>query len=225
MAEKPITMKTIFRDLNALDMSDKVKKKNDKLEYLDWATCLTALKSKYENVDVKVREFPIVTIGTGGEPITRTVPYNTDGRTAYVEVELSIEGIPVVEMLPILDYKNQCIPIDKLTFFDVSKSIKRCFVKAAANHGLALNLWTREGETDLAKEKKILDKLDRQDAITKFKEKIKEGFDRDKLASWLQTNFGGCKNPMNLSDDLLDRLNEELDKLDINDFKAEKKGK
>ena len=128
-------------------------------------------------------------------------------------------------MLPILDYKNQCIPIDKLTFFDVSKSIKRCFVKAAANHGLALNLWTREGETDLAKEKKILDKLDRQDAITKFKEKIKEGFDRDKLASWLQTNFGGCKNPMNLSDDLLDRLNEELDKLDINDFKAEKKGK
>ena len=225
MAEKPITMKTIFRDLNALDMSDKVKKKNDKLEYLDWATCLTALKSKYENVDVKVREFPIVTIGTGGESITRTVPYNTDGRTAYVEVELSIEGIPVVEMLPILDYKNQCIPIDKLTFFDVSKSIKRCFVKAAANHGLALNLWTREGETDLAKEKKILDKLDRQDAITKFKEKIKEGFDRDKLAVWLQTNFGGCKNPMNLSDDLLDRLNEELDKLDINDFKAEKKGK
>ena len=64
MAEKAITMKTIFRDLNALDMSDKVKKKNDKLEYLDWASCLTALKSKYENVDVKVREFPIVTIGT-----------------------------------------------------------------------------------------------------------------------------------------------------------------
>ena len=225
MSEKAITMKTIFRDLNAIDVSDKVKKKNDKLDYLDWATCLTYLKSKYDTVEVKVREFSITTIGTGGEVITRTVPYNTDGRTAYVEVELTIDGVSVTEMLPVLDYRNQCIPVDKLTFFDVSKSIKRCFVKAAANHGIGLSMWTRETETDLAKEKKILDRLDRQDAIGKFKAKIKEGYDRDKLAAWLQTNFGGCKNPMNLSDELLERLNEELDKLDIKDFQTEKKSK
>ena len=225
MPEKAITMKTIFRDLNAIDVSDKVKKKNDKLDYLDWATCLTYLKSKYDTVEVKVREFSITTIGAGGEVITRTVPYNTDGRTAYVEVELTIDGVPVTEMLPVLDYRNQCIPVDKLTFFDVSKSIKRCFVKAAANHGIGLSMWTREIETDLAKEKKILDRLDRQDAIGKFKAKIKEGYDRDKLAAWLQANFGGCKNPMNLSDELLERLNEELDKLDIKDFQSEKKGK
>ena len=225
MPEKAITMKTIFRDLNAIDVSDKVKKKNDKLDYLDWATCLTYLKSKYDTVEVKVREFSITTIGTGGEVITRTVPYNTDGRTAYVEVELTIDGVPVTEMLPVLDYRNQCIPVDKLTFFDVSKSIKRCFVKAAANHGIGLSMWTREIETDLAKEKKILDRLDRQDAIGKFKAKIKEGYDRDKLAAWLQANFGGCKNPMNLSDELLERLNEELDKLDIKDFQSEKKSK
>lgn len=214
----------IFKVLNSIDISDKTKKKNN-LDYLDWATCLTFLKSKFENVDIVVREFPVETLTTDGNRIIREVPYNTDGRTAYVEVTLTIDGMPVTEMLPILDYKNQCIPVDKLTFFDVSKSIKRCFVKAAAMHGLGLNLWTKDLVSDLAEDKKILDKLDRQDAISKFKAKIKEGFDRDRLAVWLQTNFGGCKNPMNLSDDLLDRLNEELDKLDINDFKAEKKGK
>lgn len=211
----------IFKVLNAIDISDKTKKKQN-LDYLDWATCLTYLKSKFDNVEIQVREFPVETATTDGGRIVRNIPYNTDGRTAYVEVTLTIEGISVTEMLPILDYKNQCIPIEKLSFFDVSKSIKRCFVKAAAMHGLGLNLWTKDLESDLAKDKKILDKLDRQDAIGKFKTKISEGFDRAKLAEWLVANFN-VKNPMNLSDDLLDRLNEELDKLNIKDFKSEKK--
>lgn len=217
--------KSKFKMLNAIDVNDKVKKKNDKLDYLDWATCWTYLKSHYDDVKFKTREFQIPTKGADGEVIMRTVPYNTDGRTAYVEVELSIEGEAISEMLPILDYKNAAIPVDKLTFFDVSKSIKRCLVKAAAMHGLGLNLWTKESESDLAKDKKILDKLDRQDAIAKFKAKIAEGFDRNKLAEWLQTNFGGCKNPMTLSDELLERLNDELDKLDIKDFQPDKKAK
>ena len=156
------------------------------------------------------------------------MPYFTDGRTCYVKTRLEIpsEGIDEYCTLPVMDFKNQCITADKITMSDVNKSLRRCATKnIAMATGLGLGLWHKEEISEAAVSQKILDKLDRQDAITKFKEKIKEGFDRDKLAVWLQTNFGGCKNPMNLSDELLERLNEELDKLDIKDFQSEKKAK
>ena len=231
--------KSVFEVMSAVDVSPYLFEKN-KQTYLPWSRAIELLKLRYPEAKLTECTFPTEKIISalqsetkeskeyGGSLTCVEMPYFTDGHTCYVKTRLEIpsEGVDEYCTLPVMDFKNQCIPADKITMSDVNKSLRRCATKnIAMATGLGLGLWHREEMSETAAAQKILDKLDRQDAISKFKAKIKEGFDRDKLAVWLQTNFGGCKNPMNLSDELLDRLNEELDKLDINDFKAEKKAK
>ena len=154
------------------------------------------------------------------------LPYGTDGTTCWVQtcVRIPSENVEEYCTLPIMDNSNNAVPAKSVTSTHVNKALRRCVAKNIAYLGYGLSMWLKDDYTDLAKDKKVLDGLDRQDAIAKFKAKIKEGFDRDKLAAWLVQNFG-VKNPMSLSDELLERLNAELDKLDIKDFQTEKKAK
>ena len=59
------------------------------------------------------------------------MPYFTDGKTAFVKVKLEIPSVEITceTTLPIMDFKNQSIPIEKITMNDVNKSLKRCMVK------------------------------------------------------------------------------------------------
>ena len=70
--------------------------------------------------------------------------YFTDGMTAWVEVGVTIEGFEMVESLPVMDYRNKSITLDKLTSFDVNTAIKRCMTKAIAMHGLGLYIYAGE---------------------------------------------------------------------------------
>jgi len=47
-------------------------------------------------------------------------------------------------MLPVMDYRNNSISVDKVTSMDVNKAIQRATAKAIAMHGLGLSLWTGE---------------------------------------------------------------------------------
>ena len=47
-------------------------------------------------------------------------------------------------MLPVMDFRNNAISVDKLTSTDVNKTIQRATTKAIAMHGLGLSLWTGE---------------------------------------------------------------------------------
>jgi len=44
----------------------------------------------------------------------------------------------------VMDYRNQSIPADKVTSFDVNKAIQRSLTKAAARHGLGLYIYAGE---------------------------------------------------------------------------------
>ena len=65
-------------------------------------------------------------------------------RTAYVKVGVTINEIEHIDYLPIMDFRNNSILIDKITSMDVNTAIQRSTAKAIAMHGLGLSLWVGE---------------------------------------------------------------------------------
>jgi hypothetical protein len=71
---------------------------------------------------------------------------------------ITVNGIEHIDYLPIMNHKNYPIDAEKLTSFDVNKTIQRSTAKAIAMHGLGLALWTGEDLTDDADKAVIADK-------------------------------------------------------------------
>ena len=122
---------SVFSTLNAINVNDHVEKKNG-LSYLSWAWAWAEVKKLYPDAQVNVIH------SKDG------LNYFTDGMTAWVEVGVTIEGFEMVESLPVMDYRNKSITLDKLTSFDVNTAIKRCMTKAIAMHGLGLYIYAGE---------------------------------------------------------------------------------
>ena len=156
------------------------------------------------------------------------MPYATDGHTAWVKtcVKIPSENIEEYCTLPILDFKNQPIPSDKVTTADANKSLRRCVAKNIAYLGYGITLWQKDNDyTDLAKDQKVIDKLESNEVIAKFKELVAKGFDKIKLANWCKENFGSS-NPASIkNEEIRAKMLEALDKLDIKDFQSDKKTK
>ncbi len=91
------------------------------------------LKQFYPNAQRVVYEDP----STG-------LNFFTDGRTAYVKVGIVVNDLEHIDYLPVMDYRNNAVPVDKVTSFEVNKTIQRSTAKAIALHGLGLSLWSGE---------------------------------------------------------------------------------
>jgi hypothetical protein len=124
--------KSVFETLNSVPFRDKIENKGG-LDYLSWAWAWSMLKANYPNANRIVYEDP----ATG-------LNFFTDGKTAYVKVGISIDGLEHIDYLPIMDFRNNPILIDKLTATDVNKTIQRSTAKAIAMHGLGIQLWSGE---------------------------------------------------------------------------------
>jgi hypothetical protein len=129
MAEKK---QTAFATLNAINVRDKVETKG-KVEYLSWAFAWQMLKELYPTAQRVVYENPMTGLN-----------FFTDGKTAYVKVGIAVDGIEHIDYLPVMDFRNASIPLEKITSMDVNKTIQRSTAKAIALHGLGLALWTGE---------------------------------------------------------------------------------
>lgn len=126
--------KSVFETLNAINVSGKTEKKNG-LTYLSWAYAWGEVKKLDPTATYKVFERD-----TQWGPVN----YYTDGRTCWVKVGVTINGLEHIEMLPVMDYRNKSIPLDKVSSVDVNKSIQRCITKAIARHGLGLYIYAKE---------------------------------------------------------------------------------
>lgn len=124
-------MATIFETLNAINVNDKTEKKNG-LTYLSWAFAWAEVKKIDPNANYTVYE------NADGWN------YHTDGKTAWVKTGVTISGIEHIEYLPVMDFRNNSIPLDKVTSFDVNKAIQRSLTKACARHGLGLYIYAGE---------------------------------------------------------------------------------
>ena len=127
-----------FKTLSSISVKEKTERKGT-LDYLSWANAWSMLKGNYPNAQRIVYEDP----STG-------LNFYTDGRTAYVKVGIVAEGLEHIDYLPVMDYKNNALAIEKVTSFDVNKTIQRSTAKAIALHGLGLSLWSGEDIVDRA---------------------------------------------------------------------------
>tara|TARA_R100001440_G_scaffold16880_5_gene28604 strand:- start:5436 stop:6044 length:609 start_codon:yes stop_codon:yes gene_type:complete len=124
--------KPTYAILSSIDVRPKVERKGQ-LDYLSWANAWHLLMQKYPDSTRKVYEDP----ATG-------LNFFTDGRTAYVKVGVTVKGVEHIDMLPVMDFRNNAVSVDKMTSTDVNKTIQRATAKAIALHGLGLSLWTGE---------------------------------------------------------------------------------
>lgn len=129
---------SIFKTLSDVSIAGKIERKGNQ-DYLSWASAWSLLKKHYPNAQRVVYEDP----HTG-------LNFFTDGRTAYVKVGIVVDGLEHIDYLPIMDFRNAAISVDKITSFEVNKTIQRSTAKAIALHGLGLSLWIGEDVTDAA---------------------------------------------------------------------------
>ena len=125
----------VFKTLNAINCNDHTETKQQgasKLTYLSWAWAWAEVKKAFPNATFKIYEND------------KGWNYHTDNRTAWVKTGVIIEGVEMIEYLPIMDFSNKSIPLDKVTSFDVNKAIQRSLTKAAARHGLGLYIYAGE---------------------------------------------------------------------------------
>lgn len=124
-----------FQRLSQVNVNDHVEKKNN-LSYLSWSYSWSELKSRYP-----MSTYTIYERDDG-------VNYFTDGRTCWVKVGVTVptgeQNIEHVEHLPVMDFRNNSIPVDKVTSYDVNKAIQRALTKAIARHGLGIYIYAGE---------------------------------------------------------------------------------
>ena len=124
-------MGNYFEELNAVNVSDKTEKKNG-LTYLSWAWAWGEVKKRHPDATYTIYEDASGCF------------YHTDGKTCWVKTGVTVNGIEHIEYLPVMDYRNASIPLDKVTSFEVNKAIQRSLTKAVARHGLGLYIYAGE---------------------------------------------------------------------------------
>lgn len=155
-------MENYFAELNALNVGDKIEKKNG-LSYLSWAWAWGEVKKLHPDAQYRIYE------NADGWN------YHTDGRTCWVKTGVTVAGIEHIEYLPVMDNRNKSILAENVTSFDVNKAIQRSLTKALARHGLGLYIYAGE---DLPE--------DAQKAAKEEERKVKEAkIDEIKQASLL----------------------------------------
>lgn len=157
-----------FELLNAINCNEHTEKKNG-LTYLSWAWAWAEVKKAYPDANYTIYE------DKDGRP------YHNDGRTCWVKTGVTIEGLEHVEYLPVMDYRNVSIPLEKVTSMDVNKAIQRSLTKACARHGLGLYIYAGE---DLPEEEQNADK----DELAALLDVVADCIDVDDLTRIWKTN-------------------------------------
>jgi hypothetical protein len=167
-----MTDKNYFIELYEEDVSAYVEKKNG-LNYVSWAYAWKGIKEKHPTATYTIYENP-----DGWN-------YFTDGRTCWVKTGVTIDGLEHIEYLPVMDYRNKAIPLERVTSFDVNTAIQRSLTKACARHGYGLKVYagedveaaTKESQgpmTDAQREELVSLGVDLEQLCTYFKVKTCE---------------------------------------------------
>lgn len=127
-----------FKELAAVNVKDRLEKKG-RFDYLSWAYAWAIVKDKYPDAQRKVYESEATELN-----------YFTDGRTGYVKVGVTVNGLEHIDYLPIMGHNNNSLDVSKIDSFVVNKTIQRSTVKAIALHGLGLSLWAGEDLVDIS---------------------------------------------------------------------------
>tara|TARA_R110000751_G_scaffold287502_1_gene392273 strand:- start:914 stop:1513 length:600 start_codon:yes stop_codon:yes gene_type:complete len=125
-------VKSVYQTLSEINVSKYIDLRGG-LKYVSWANAWALLRQQYPTANRIVYENEITGLN-----------YFSDGVTCYVKVGVTVEGDEIIDMLPVMDFRNKSISVDKLTSMDVNKAIQRSTVKCIAMHGLGINVYTGE---------------------------------------------------------------------------------
>ena len=122
-----------FRSLFQIDVAKYVEMKGQ-FSYLSWPFAVAQLRLADPAAYWEVRRFD-------------GLPYLSTELGFFVEVAVTVQGVTLSQIHPVLDHKNR--PLLAPTPFDINTSIQRALVKAIALHGLGLNIYAGEDLPDL----------------------------------------------------------------------------
>lgn len=181
-------MDNYFKKLYETNVQDKVKKKNN-LNYISWGAAWSEIKlahpdanyTEYEREDGRF--------------------WFDDGKTGWVKVGVTVNGIEHIEHYPIMDLRNNPIPADEITAVHANKAKMRAFAKACARHGIALYLYLGDDEPEIEKKQKSDLEKGITSVIALCKKKVeKEGYDKDILYKVISDLNDGNRNPSSIKD-------------------------
>jgi hypothetical protein len=139
--------KTIFEKLSAINVNDKVEKKNG-LTYLSWAWAWAEVKKAYPDASYKIVY-----------DLYHNKPYFYDENLGYmVMTEVTISGETLGMWLPVMDGANKSMmaksytyttrygdkTVEAATMFDINKTLMRCLVKNLAMFGMGIYIYAGE---------------------------------------------------------------------------------
>lgn len=175
-----------FNHLNQIDVSDHVEEKNG-LSYLPWTDAWNEVKSIYPDANRTVYE------------TESGCNYFTDGKTCWVKVGVTVQGIEHIEYLPVMNNRNQSIALDSLTSCDVNKAIQRATTKAIARHGIGLYIYRGEDLPEAVQQEQKEQKEKLAAAIAEVvalgTSLIKAGVTKEQLTALVAEKNGGNGNP------------------------------
>lgn len=141
-----------FTELAALDVSKHIEKKG-RFSYLSWPYAITELRKRHPEATWEVCRF-------------NGLPYLQTEAGSFVEVAVTVQGVRLSQIHPVLDGANR--PIKNPDAFQINTSIQRALVKAIALHGLGLHIYAGEDLPEVPASAKpvSVDEWDKLDADT-----------------------------------------------------------
>lgn len=168
-----------FKVLNKINVNEHVEKKNG-LSYLSWAWAWQELMSLYPDSYTEINR------------PENGFPYWTDGKTCWVDVSVILvwfDGKTTQqrtrsEVFPVMDYKNNSVPLDKITSFQVNTALQRAWTKCIARHGLGFYIYAGE---DLPKDEAEAKRIEESAPCTEEQmQKVKSLFTEEELGKMLK---------------------------------------
>lgn len=197
-----------FQKLYDVDVKDKVKKKNG-LNYVSWAAAWAEVKKIYPDATYRIYERET--------PEGLIINYFTDGKTCWVKTGVTINGVEHIEELPVMNYKNESITLEKILSSDVNKSIQRSLTKACARHGLGLYIYEGEDLPETVKK----EKKEQDEELTNQKNALIElmgnlidgGANKNDIYAIISKHNGGKKNPTSIENvEVCKKITTEINK-------------
>ena len=123
-----MTENNIFESLYKIDVKKHIEKKGN-FNYLSWPYAVSELRKAAPDATWETIKFD-------GKPYCETKA------GCFVEVAVTVNGITLSQIHPVLDMRNKTILAPNA--FEINTSIQRCLVKAIALHGLGLYIYAGE---------------------------------------------------------------------------------
>ncbi len=117
-----------FTQLAQINVNEHIERKGQ-FSYLSWPFAVAQLRQFDPTATWQVQRFD-------------GLPYLLAELGTFVEVAVTVRGITLSQIHPVLDSKNR--PIAVPNSFDINTSIQRALVKAIALHGLGLYIFAGE---------------------------------------------------------------------------------